>query len=65
MATFTNEAKNASTMTNQSKAVRTDVTWDEATFTWDGAGGATWDSQPPLYTNEAKNSASFSNQSKS
>ncbi len=34
-----------------------DITWDETSFTWDGAGTDTWDAQYPHMTNKTINTA--------
>ena len=59
MATLTNQAANTASMTNQSLGSN-DMTWDEATFSWDSARG-TFDN-PYTITNQAANTASMTNQ---
>lgn len=62
MATYTNQSKNTSSITNQTRGFG-DITWDEATFTWDEANG-TWDDPRDAYTNQSKNSSSITNGTK-
>lgn len=56
------DTKNTATVTNDDKGY--DHTWDEATFTWDGAEGSTWDTQRLLVTEEAKNNTTITNETK-
>ena len=61
---ITNENKNNLPITNEDR-VSMNLTWDEAVFTWDDAGGSTWDNQRLPITNESKNNLSITNESKS
>ena len=61
--TIAPESKNALTVSNEDKLGR-DVTWDEATWTWDDAENATWDLQGIHITKESKNSVSITNENK-
>ncbi len=60
---MTNQTKNTTALTGQSRTV-VQITWDQATFTWDGAGDKTWDDQTPSKVNQAKNSTIMTGQTK-
>ena len=61
---LTTESKNSLSLTGEEKGK--DITWDEATFTFDDAGGQTWDSNGYLIlASESKNSLSLTNETKS
>jgi len=63
--TIINESKNSLTITNEGKApTGSQITWDQATFTWDAAGNATWDVVGLVITNETKNSLDITNEPK-
>lgn len=59
----TNRNLNTASLTNREIMAQTsNPTWDEATFTWDAAGDATWDFIPGLgMTNRALHAASLVN----
>lgn len=61
MATFTNQTKNTSSVTNQPKGSAS-LIWDDATFTWNDAAG-TWD-DPYAFVNESKNTSVVTTQTK-
>jgi len=58
-----NESKNSLSVTNLSKP-GVDLTWDEATYTWDDSLPSTWDSQRIAITKTSKNPLTVSNDSK-
>lgn len=60
MATFTNQSKNTSTITNLTAVGREN--WDDATINWAGANGY-WDGAIG-WTNGTKNTSSLANQTK-
>lgn len=62
MATYTNQTKNSSVLTNQPKGGAASRTWDNTTETWDEATG-TWD-DPSFYNNQDKSASTFTNQPK-
>ncbi len=49
---MTNKAIDSSGSMTNKIITSQDATWDEATFTWDGAGSSTWDTQYPSMTNK-------------
>lgn len=53
MATLSNQAKNATTITNQDYALA-GRTWDETVTSWDTTPG-TWEGKYEGITNQAKN----------
>ena len=63
MASFTNATRNATTVTNVDKTIKTD-TWDEATYTWDDSVPKTWDNQIATFANDTKHSTLVNNQTK-
>lgn len=63
MAIYTNTSKNSGSFTNQNKSASTNLTWNEATFSWDDANG-TWDAPQASYNKQTKNTATFTNQTK-
>ena len=64
MTSFTNQSKNSTSITNQSKTVAGDsLTWNEATMTSDVADFA-WDETGTTYSNQVKNTTTLTNQTK-
>ena len=63
MATFPNDTKNIAVFANQDLGSN-DLIWDEATFAWEDAGDATWDSPRFPYTSQTKNSSVMANETK-
>ena len=63
MANPTNNSVNTASPTNN-PITGSDLTWDEATFTWDASDPSTWDAQyfVPV-TNRSINTASVTNNS--
>ncbi len=61
--TPTNDPKKSLTITNEDKLGR-NVTWDEATWTWDESDNATWDLQGLHVTKESKNSLTVNPENK-
>ena len=63
---ISNESKNNLSITNQGKTpTGSEITWDQATFTWDDADGATWDVVGLVVPKESKNTAiTLTNESK-
>lgn len=60
---ISNDSKNTLSISNEDKT-GAETTWDEADFTWDEAGGATWDNPGLPITKDTKNTLSISNESK-
>lgn len=58
MATVSNKSLNTATATNKGKGTD-DLTWDDATWDWDSAGG-TWNN-PHKMENKTLNTASVTN----
>ena len=65
MATFTNIAKNTSTLTNVQKG-SLGLTWEQATRAWNSAAASvsTWAFPIAAVTNVAKNTSTLTNTSK-
>ena len=63
MATFSQPAKNDLTITNDS--TKATLIWDEADFSWDDAGGGTWDNPKIGLKKETKNNITLTNDSQS
>jgi RNase P/RNase MRP subunit p29 len=59
---ISNESKNSLSITNESKNIN--LTWDEATFSWDDSSPMTWENQGLRIANESKNSLTITNESK-
>ncbi len=55
--TINPDTKNSITLTPQDK--KPDLTWDEATYTWDDSNPDTWDSQSIPITKQTKNSVTI------
>lgn len=63
MATYTNQTKNSSSITNQAKG-GAQIIWNDADFAWQDAGTRTWNDPSLFFTNAAKNSSSLTNGTK-
>lgn len=63
MATYSNQTKNSSTISNQSITTNTSLTWAEATYPWKIAQG-TWAAAKTTFLPQTKNTSTISNQTK-
>jgi len=61
-SSITQKSKNNVTVTKASRGE--DLTWNEATFTWDDAGNSTWASQGRPVTKTNKNNVNVTLTSK-
>jgi len=63
MATVVNKSKNNATVTNKSRS-GTNVTWNEAVYTWNDSKPSTWNNQRTPVSKSSKNSTTVVNQNK-
>ena len=63
MATFTDQTKNSTAVTNQAPSPASAGIWDDHPETWDDAEG-TFENPKTAYTKQSKNSTSLTNESK-
>lgn len=64
MANYSNRTKNSTAFTNRQLNAGNNMTWNEATFTWDEAQPRTWDVPRTAFNNRSKSSTSFTNKTK-
>ena len=64
MATWNNNTKATTTFTNLALNAGNNITWDEATFTWDEASARTWNVPRTVFNNQSKVTTTFTNNTK-
>ena len=60
---ISNDSKNNLDVTNTDKT-GSEITWDDADWSWDDSGSSTWDNPRRVLAKEDKNNLTISNESK-